>query len=138
MIVLRVESFLCEVVAWAEAEQPIDSVMLVGSFARDEAQADSDVDLVILTRDRHTYLENAGWATRFGEVLTTNREIYGPLESLRIHYADGLEVEFGFADLNWVTVEPLDEGTVEVVAGGMRILLDKSQRVEAFQRAVSQ
>src|SRR5689334_12104231 len=122
----QVTSFLAQVVRWAIQQQQIDSVALVGSHARGIARADSDVDLVLLASTPLSYVNDSRWIKTFGTILRQNIECYEPVQSLRVHYASGLEIEFGFAPLMWATTEPLDAGTAQVVSGGMQILVDKS------------
>ena len=47
----RVERLLRQVVAWAAEQDEVQAVVLVGSYARGDARADSDVDLVLLVED---------------------------------------------------------------------------------------
>jgi hypothetical protein len=51
-------------------------------------------------------------------------EDYGNLISLRVHYEDELEIEYGLTDENWAAV-PLDEGTRDVISGGMKVLFER-------------
>jgi hypothetical protein len=44
--------------------------------------------------------------------------------SLRVRYADGLEVEFGIADRTWASA-PLDPGTRRVIEDGCIVLFDR-------------
>jgi hypothetical protein len=44
--------------------------------------------------------------------------------SLRVWYADGLEVEFGIADRDWASA-PLDAGTRRVLEEGLVVLFDR-------------
>jgi predicted nucleotidyltransferase len=118
----KVERFLTEFVAWATGRSDIMVVLLVGSFARGTATDTSDIDLIVIADDPNLYLKNADWVRVFGKVVREEIEDYGKLISLRVHYEDGREVEYGITDENW----PRDEGAQEVMSGGMRVLLDKS------------
>jgi predicted nucleotidyltransferase len=109
---------------WACAQPDILAAALVGSHARASATESSDVDLVLITRQPASYLERHGWTRQFGSVQREAIEAYGLLTSLRVHYTDGLEVEFGITDERWCAV-PLDEGTRQVMAGGLRILFER-------------
>jgi predicted nucleotidyltransferase len=128
---MSVNALLSEIVRWAEAV-PVLGVALVGSHARGEARPDSDVDLVILVEDVGSMLAGS-WVVAFGVVASTRIEDYGALTSLRVVYADGLEVEFGFARPSWADV-PLDEGTRSVLADGVRVLYDPD---DLFARAMA-
>ena len=109
--------------AWAAGEPGISAVALVGSHARGTALPGSDIDLVILASSPAAYFEDTSWAGRFGAVERTRTEDYGLVTSLRVFYANGLEIEFGFAAPAWAE-PPLDHGTLTVVSHGMRALYD--------------
>ncbi len=48
----------------------------------------------------------------------------GRVTSLRVWYADGLEVEFAIADRAWASA-PLDAGTRRVIEDGCVVLFDR-------------
>ena len=121
-----VQSFLNEFVAWASNHDKVIAVLLVGSYARGQAHEGSDVDLTVLATDPAPFISNPAWAERFGSVERQQVECYGKLTSLRVFYAGGLEVEYGFAGKDWAAV-PLDEGTRQVLIGGFRILFERSR-----------
>jgi predicted nucleotidyltransferase len=121
---LRVEQFLKEFVDWGTDQSTIEAIALVGSYARGTATETSDVDLVVLAHQPGLYLHERTWTDAFGEVLNQQVEDYGKLISLRVHYADGLEVEYGLTDPNWAAL-PLDEGTREVISRGMKVLFER-------------
>lgn len=87
------------------------------------ATLESDVDLVVIVEDVHELLDDDSWLATFGKVATTSNEDWGMLQSRRVHYADGLEVEFGLTTSEWAAV-PLDPGTRQVVADGFEIVYD--------------
>jgi hypothetical protein len=124
MQVDKVELFLDEFARWASSRSDILGVALVGSHARNAATDTSDVDLVILARNPQRYLLDQAWVRQFGEPVRQRTEEYGALTSLRVWYSDGCEIEFGLTDENWASV-PLDEGTRQVIAGGMRVLFER-------------
>ena len=118
-----VKVFLDKFSGWASLRPDIEGVALVGSYARDVADEKSDVDLIILTKQPESYLNDPSWASGFGEVGERKVENWGRLKSLRVFYRDGLEVEYGFALPDWADI-PVDTGTHRVVRGGMKILFD--------------
>lgn len=120
---MNLPDFLEAVVRWAGDRPDVVVAALVGSHARGGATDASDVDLVILTPDAAKYVAHPAWLARFGEVARHEVEDWGRLVSVRAFYADGLEVEYGFAAPDWAGV-PTDAGTVRVVSDGMRILYD--------------
>ena len=119
------------VAAWAVAQPDVAGAALVGSHARGEARPDSDVDFVILTDDSARYTAVHDWAAAFGRVTSTSVEDWGRVRSVRVHYVDGLEAEFGFAAPDWAST-PCDAGTRDVVDGGFRILADPAGLLAAL------
>jgi hypothetical protein len=120
-----VQQFLKEFTEWAAGQADIQAVGLVGSYARGTAKESSDVDLVVIARNPEEYLRSTAWAGHFGQVERQQTEDYGLLTSLRVWYADGKEVEYGFTDDRWAAT-PLDEGTRRVIADGMRVLFERA------------
>jgi hypothetical protein len=56
--------------------------------------------------------------------------------SLRVHYTESFEVEFGLTTRAWAGL-PVDPGTQDVVSHGMRILWDREGLLTRLQEAVS-
>ena len=133
------ERVLARAAAWAARESGVVGALLVGSFARDEATVDSDVDVVILTDRADAYREATDWISEAtGENAPVVRSQYwGPLLERRVRLASGLEVEFGFVAPSWAEIDPLDEGTAGVVARGVRTLYDPNGVVSRLAIAVS-
>ncbi len=125
MHALQIAGFLDDFSAWASARADILAVALVGSQARGTAKPDSDVDLVIVARDPQAYLQDTAWAERFGAIARQQIEDYGLVQSLRVWYQGGPEVEYGFTDERW-TALPLDAGTQRVMADGLRVLFERA------------
>ena len=119
---MNVEHLIGKVKRWAAGRVDIVGVALVGSHARGVARPDSDVDLVLLCADPEL-LTDTNWISEFGQVRSFELEDYGALQSVRVHYQDAVEVEFGIADRSWARI-PLDPGTRKVLVGGVRILYD--------------
>ena len=126
--VKEIESYLCDVVHWASKQPDIRAVALVGSFARDAATEDSDIDLVILTNEPGRYLADTQWVKRFGPVAKQQIENYGKLTSVRVWYIGGREVEYGITTPDWA-MSPLDDGTRRVVADGIKVLFEREALV---------
>jgi predicted nucleotidyltransferase len=120
----KVAQFLEDVTAWASTQAELQALALVGSHARNAARETSDIDLVLITTDPKRYLENTDWVQRFGAVEKQQVEDYGLLTSLRVWYLNGPEIEYGLTDERWAAL-PLDEGTRQVMAGGMRVLFER-------------
>lgn len=120
----RVHTFLEQFRRWARSRPDILGVALVGSHARNEATADSDVDLIVVAAQPAKYLQGTQWVDNFGTVKRKQIENYGKVTSLRVWYSEGLEVEYGFTDETWCAL-PVDPGTREVIAKGMAILEER-------------
>ena len=121
----RVDGFLFEFKRWAATEAGIHAVALVGSYSRNSASPESDVDLIVVTSPPNIYLEYKQWTSLFGRVLRDQVESYEKCTSLRVWYDEGFEVEFGFVDESWAA-RPLDKGARKIVADGMKIMFERS------------
>ena len=119
----RVERLLHQVVAWAAEQEGVKAVVLVGSYARGDARADSDIDLVLLVDDPRGLIEDHRWSARFAPVERLKTENWGEVRSVRVWYSGGPEVEFAVASPDWAR-RPLDEGTARVLQNGFRSLYD--------------
>lgn len=121
---------------WAERQEDIVGVAVVGSWARGHERMDSDVDLVILTEDKIRYLADSSWvrAAVGGPAEIVRTQDWGPLTERRIALPSGLEIEFGFAPRTWALTHPVDVGTARVMRDGCSPLLDRDG---AFARLMS-
>ena len=117
-------SFIEQFPRWASTQMDVLAVALVGSYARNAAREDSDVDLVIIMDHPQKYLTNTEWTKSFGIVVKQQIEDYGILTSLRVWYESGLEIEYGFTTRAWVQ-SPLDKGTKRVIDDGMKVLFER-------------
>lgn len=109
---------------WADQRPDISSVGIAGSWARDEARMDSDVDLILLTHNPAPYIEDEKWIAELGGLCIVKTEQWGPMTERRFILSSGLEVEAGIAPLTWAATSPVDDGTRRVVTDGFRILYD--------------
>ena len=100
------------------------ALALVGSHARGEASPESDVGLILLLRNPKEYLKNRDWISEFGEPGHIIQEDWGKVTSLRVLYAEGLEVEYGLSNLEWGS-DPSDEGDAHVIGNGLIVLYEK-------------
>ena len=131
---MNVEAFLTLAVKWARRTPSISALGLVGSYARDAANPESDVDLVTLCSDPESLAESNDWIHQFGRVREVRREQYGIVIGLQAFYQEGLQVEFGLNPRYWADL-PLDPGTRRVISDGMRILYDPRGILEAAHKA---
>lgn len=129
-------SFLDAVSRWADSREGVVGLALIGSHARNAARPDSDVDLTVLCENLEALVNDQGWAALFGEIREIGMERYGPTRSVRVFYENGLEVEFGIAEVSWAKV-PLDSGTRRVISDGIRILYDPIGLLEEAKNAAA-
>jgi predicted nucleotidyltransferase len=118
-----VTELLDKLKVWAIGQPSIRAVALVGSYARGTATANSDVDLVILADTPERLLIDRTWLRTFGEPISETLEDYGLLKSIRARYRNGLEVEFGVADVEW----PADPGSRQVIKDGIQVLFERGR-----------
>jgi predicted nucleotidyltransferase len=130
------EAFLSALAEWAARESEILAIGVVGSHARGVARADSDVDLVLLVANPEKYFVSADWIKRFGEICSFQDEDWGRLRSRRVYYVGGLEVEFGFSDAAWASIDPVDPGTKTVIAEGLLCVYDPQSILRLLAAAV--
>jgi hypothetical protein len=130
----EIEGVIHRVTHWTSDRSDIVGLLLVGSCARNTARPDSDIDLVLLTRDTAGYADSA-WADELaiGEMIRTRS--WGPITEQRFATATGLEVEIGIGHPDWASIDPIDPGTHRVVTDGARILYDPRTILATLLRA---
>jgi Nucleotidyltransferase domain len=129
----EVRSIVDTVMRWAEEHDDVRGVVMVGSWARDAAHIDSDLDIVVLT-NTSAYADAQTWTQLLdGEVI--RRQQWGPLREVRLRCLSGLDVEMGVVPLDWANTDPLDAGTYRVINDGHRILYDPDGVLAALSTA---
>jgi predicted nucleotidyltransferase len=121
--IAEVDEVVQRITRWAADRADIVGLLLVGSFARDAAGPDSDVDLVLLTTDEPRYLDGA-WARELDLGSLVRTRSWGPITERRYATVSGLEVEMGIGSPAWAATDPVDPGTHRVVTDGARVLHD--------------
>lgn len=115
---------------WFQGREDVLGLALVGSYARGTAQPDSDIDIVILSMTPQAYRTDMSWPSRlpWDEIGVTVKSMrdqdYGLLWSRHVMLSSGQEIEYGFASSEWASIDPVDEGTLQVLSAGHRILYD--------------
>jgi hypothetical protein len=133
----NIEPFLETFNHWAANHADNVATVLVGSYARGAAHAESDVDLMIVTETPQVYLQDNTWLETFGQITQMSDEDWGLVKTKRVFYADGLEVEFNITTAEWVNIDPIDDGTHRVITDGVRILSDPKEILKTFVDAIS-
>ncbi|MEV7627798.1 nucleotidyltransferase domain-containing protein [Actinoplanes sp. NPDC089786] len=118
----EVQSVVGEVVRWATEHQDVRGVVVVGSWARNAARMDSDVDIVVLT-DGLAHVDPDMWSLLLAGRVIRERD-WGPLREIRLVRPSGFEVEVGVVPLSWANTNPVDAGTFRVINDGHRIVYD--------------
>lgn len=126
------EEFFNELKEYAENTSYIESILIVGSYARGTNKENSDLDIVIITSNKSGMIANQDFTQEFGEVYKQQTEYYGACTSIRVWYRDGKEVEFGIVEPSWISM-PLDTGTYRVLSDGYRLIVDKKRYFENLQ-----
>ncbi len=132
-----IQPLLVQITQWTSTREDIAGLLLVGSYARGAATDESDVDFVLLTHQSDPYLDYNGWLSAFGHPVKIEPEDWGMVQSRRVFYDNGLEVEFGITIPAWAAVDPVDAGTRRVIADGAQILADREGRLAVLLRAVN-
>ena len=127
---------------WVKSQEEIRGLALVGSYARDAARSNSDVDLVLLSRCPNRFrapgwLTDIDWSLAGVKLTEWAEEEYGAVWSRRVWLEHECEVEFAFASLSWADVSPVDQGTRRVVSDGCRILYDPEGLFRRLMLAVA-
>lgn len=124
--------------SWCASDVGILGVLLVGSYARGEAKADSDIDLVIICDVPQKYCADPDWIRQtFGESKIGNLEDWGLVKSWRAHFRNGLEVEFGITSTRWCSEPEIPLGTGKVVSDGAQIVFERNRLLTELVNAVS-
>lgn len=117
-------NIITKITDWGIFEPKIEAMVLVGSYARGNYKADSDIDICILTKYKEIMVSDTSFIEQFGTVLNYRKEYWGACTSIRVWYDNGVEIEFGVVEPEWANL-PLDEGTRKVLEDGYQVLFDK-------------
>jgi aminoglycoside 6-adenylyltransferase len=127
----RYDRLIERIIAWAEGEDNLRAVMMIGSQARKDHPADewSDLDLILAAKDLRPLLESGEWLHHIGTVWITFVEPTpdGGFER-RALFEGGLDVDFAP-----VAAERFHDGSnrppppllADIVRRGFRFLVDK-------------
>ncbi|MFE7313469.1 nucleotidyltransferase domain-containing protein [Streptomyces sp. NPDC057555] len=118
---------------WAAGRPDIVGLLLVGSYARNAARPDSDIDIVLLTTDRSRYADDA-WADGLALGDLVRIQAWGPVTERRYALPSGLEVEVNIGSPDWARTDPVDPGTRRVVTDGAHRLHDPEGLLDALIR----
>ena len=127
---LEVETIIAAVAAWAKQQPEIYGVALVGSWARNQAHENSDLDLMFLTPNPELFFQDPNWFNELDwqklnlQISKYYDRTYGVVRSRHLCFTKGQRIEFSFGYLSWANIDPIDPGTLIVVSSGINILYD--------------
>ena len=126
------EQLIQNFVGWAQAQEDIRLVFVLGSRARSDHPADvwSDLDLAVVAMDIRPYIERADWINQVGKPWLTFIERTGDGSSVerRVLFDGGLDVDFALMPLAMILAmfeKGVDPGIADVFRRGVRVVLDK-------------
>ncbi|MGN6472932.1 MAG: nucleotidyltransferase domain-containing protein [Mycobacteriales bacterium] len=134
---IQVSDVLSAVDVLVTAVSGITAVALVGSWARDEGRAGSDIDLIVLAEVPQNMLQDTDWFAALGRdaQLVAARD-FGAIQERRLRLPNGLEIEVGIGRPDWASTDPLDQGTAAVVRDGLVPIFDRDGVLADLIRAV--
>ncbi|XKI11823.1 aminoglycoside 6-adenylyltransferase [Sporosarcina sp. ANT_H38] len=118
-----------EFVLFAQEDENIRAVLIVGSRARKEMPADkwSDLDLVIFANNPQSLLVDEKWLLKIAKVHITfleNTAVGGGTER-RVLFEEGLDVDFAIFSVSSLSVLERKSEVIRVLSKGVRVLIDK-------------
>lgn len=118
------EHVISEVVAWAEAEDNVRLVVLVGSVGRGDAEVDelSDLDVQLYVTEPGRLLADPTWHERFGEILVVEHLPNPGWYPTRLCYYVDAKIDFIVTPTSDIGVDTYDEP--------FRVLCDKDHVAE--------
>ena len=139
----EVEEIITTIERWAISHSLILSMALVGSWARNEANSHSDIDLMFLTSEPKLFFDDVHWFKNISwhkfnlEINDYYDRTYGIVRSRHLCFQNGKRVEFSFGYPNWANTNPIDPGTLKVVSSGIKIISDRDRLLENLVNAIA-
>ncbi|SFL91955.1 aminoglycoside 6-adenylyltransferase [Gracilibacillus orientalis] len=133
---LIIERFL----SFADKEQNIRAVIIVGSRARQEKPADqySDLDLVIFAENPNSLLYHKKWLAQIGKSHITfleNTAVGGGIER-RVLFEGGLDVDFACFPISAVSEMKSQYQVLSVFGKGIEVLIDKDNIIPTIKKNI--
>lgn len=124
---------LDRIVRWAESNDGVRVVMLVGSRAGNAASVDrlSDYDIILWTRSPSTFLGSWTWIEQFGPILSQlpvrGSESEWPYATRLVLFDDGAKIDFTILPSAQLQRAGQEMELPEALRHGYRTLLDKDR-----------
>ena len=122
----KFKTFKNQFTNWVINNSSIKAAGIIGSYARENQNPDSDIDIIILTNSPKNFIDDKQWVNNFGKTNKIKTENWGKVTSLRCFYDFGIEIEFSIASLCWASI-PVDEGTKKVILNGIVVIHDSDK-----------
>jgi len=120
-----------EIRTWAEQQDDVRALVVVGSRARTDRPADewSDLDLMLFVTEPKRYATNTAWLSQFGEIWLHSYKMTGVGDpEWLVLYAGGFKVDFLLASATGNLTEMLFGSKYRFVTGrGVRVLVDRQE-----------
>ena len=117
----QVNKFFADLITWAKQSSDVKAIAVVGSYARNQQKADSDIDLIIIVSEVEKLFNDTKWLSNFGSYVDKEIEDYGLITSLRVFYSFA-EVEFGIGTKEWIEAGKIEGETKQVIDSGFKSL----------------
>ncbi|MBD2871134.1 hypothetical protein [Paenibacillus arenilitoris] len=127
---------LYQFVKWAGEQPHIEGVALIGSCADDESEEDSPLSFLIVSDRTNKTAEAIVRRFPFEPARLATKEEAGPLTSIRIEYAGGLEADYGIVDAAR-PLEPLHEAIADAALKGFKVLWENEELFGPIARFVA-
>lgn len=139
---LEVEAIIAAVKAWAKQQPEIYAVALVGSWARNQAHENSDIDFMFLIPNPELFFQDTAWIN-FIPWHDLNLKVdryydrtYGVVTSRHLCFQQAQRVEFSFGYPSWANINPIDPGTLAVISSGIRIICDRDRLLTTLLKEI--
>lgn len=129
------EKALERIVSWGVGRSDIRAVAVVGSYATGRPRQDSDIDVILLTTRPSDYITGDTWMAELdaGDLIQTRH--WGAITERRLSGVAGIQIDIGIGEPTWASASPVDPGTRQVVAHGLRVLYDPDRLLERLMKA---
>jgi predicted nucleotidyltransferase len=129
----RLINFIASVVG---QRSDLRGAAVCGSWARGSARPESDLDILLIARQPEQLRRNQEWICelRFSDAglryVDHTTATYGVVWSAHVNLEPEAQLELCIASEAWASVSPIDAGTLQVITGGFKIVVDKDGLLE--------
>lgn len=126
---------------WINARSDLCGLAVTGSWARGNPRPESDLDLILLSREPSAladpaFLAEIDFAAAGFQIASIEHVTYGAVWSWHVHLLPPADLELTIAPLAWATIEPIEGGTRAIVTDAFRVVVDKENLLRPLIEAV--